>query len=242
MALVLATGLLALTNAPAGAEKPLELVLNPAAGKALHYSLDNQTEVNYQGRTMSTTSSGTLTLTRGADAANKNLVFDIVIEKIEMSRRQGNDLQSQDLGLDGAKLKAEVTSRGKVVKVEPVTTLSQQQATMAENLVDVLFVDLPDKPVKSGDTWTVDLSERDGSATGSGEFTLDEVGKKDGRPTAMISGPVRIEVAEQKITGKGSFEATVAVQGGYAITAKGSIDLKGDGPSVQQSFELKLAE
>lgn len=240
--LLAAIAVLAVAGGPAAADKPVDLVLDAPAGKTFHYKLDNQTEVNFQGRTMSTNSSGTLSVKRGADAASKNLVFSIVIDKLEVSRRQGDDLQTQDLGLDGAKLQAEVTSRGRVVKVEQVTVLGAQQMQIAENLVDVLFVDLPEKPVKTGDTYTVDLSKRDGSSTGSGEFTVDEIAKKGGRQAAMISGPVTVEVKEQGLTGKGTFEAAIAVDGGYALSTKGSMDLKSDGPSVQQSFELKLVD
>lgn len=240
--LAVAAAVVAATSGPAAAEKPVDLVLNPPAGKTFHYQLDNQTELNYQGNTMSTLSSGSVSMTRAADAANKNLVFSITVDKLEMSRRQGSELQAQDLGLNGAKLQAEVTPRGKVAKVEGVTVLNEQQLKIAENLVDVLFVDVPEQPVKTGDTWKSDLSKRDGSSTGSGEFTLDEIAKKSGHQAAMISGPVAFEAKEPALTGKGTFEAAIAVDGGYTISAKGSMDLKSDGPSVQQSFELKLVE
>jgi hypothetical protein len=239
---VAAAALLALASGPASAEKPVELALKVEAGKTFRYKLDNQTIVNYQGTEMTSMSSGSLTMTRGADAVNKNLTFDIVVEKLEVSRRQGSQLQAQELGMDGAKLKAEVTSFGKVVNVEGVTTLSQQQLQIASNLVDVMFVDLPEKPVKTGETWKADLRKRDGSSTGSGEFTLDEIAKKNGLQVAKISGPVTVEAPAQSLTGKGTFEAAVAVDGGYTITAKGSMDLKGDGPTVEQTFELKLVE
>jgi hypothetical protein len=241
-AIAVAAALVAGASLPALAEKPVDLVLSVPAGKTFHYKLDNQTEINNEGSTMSATSSGSISMTRGADAPSKNLVFDITIAKLEMSRRMGDKLETQDLGLDGAKLQAEVTPRGKVVKVDPVTTLDQQQLKIAGNLVDVLFVDLPEKPVKTGDTFTADLGKADGSSVGKGDFTIDEIAKKGGRQVAKMSGPVAVESKVQSFTGKGTFEAAIAVDGGYTISAKGKIDLKSNGPSVQQVFELKLVE
>jgi hypothetical protein len=237
-----AAALVATMNLPALAEKPVDLVLAVPAGKTFHYKLDNQTEMNSQGSTMTAISSGSISMTRAADAPNKDLMFDIVVDKLEMSRKMGDQLSTQDLGLDGAKLKAEVTPRGKVVKVEGVTTLNEQQLKIAENLTDVLFVDLPEKPAKVGDSWTADLSKRDGSSTGSGEFTLDEFKKEGGRQVAKLSGPITVESKAQGLTGKGTFEASVAVDGGFTVRAKGSMDLKSAGPSIQQSFEIKLVE
>jgi hypothetical protein len=237
-----AVAFVAAANLPALAEKPVDLLLAVPMGKTFHYKLDNQTEVNNQGTAMTAISSGSMSMSRATDAPNKNLVFDIIVDKLEMSRRMGDQLSTQDLGLDGAKVKAEVTPRGKVVKVEGVTTLNEQQMRIAENLADVLFVDLPEKPVKTGDSWTADLSKRDGSSTGSGQFTLDEFKKEAGRQVAKLSGSVTVDAKAQGMTGKGTFGASVAVDGGYTLRAKGSLDLTGGGPSINQSFEVKLVE
>jgi len=224
-------------------ETPLELRLAPPAGKVLRYQLDNQTDVNYQGVEVTTITSGRLTVARAADAENGNLLFDVVIEKLEASRRQGDNLDTQDLGMDGAKVKAEVTARGAVVKIEPVSTMDEQQQKVADNFVDAVFFPLPDKPVKKGDTWNADLSKPDGSRRSSGEFTLDDVTKKEGGMVAKISGPVTTESTTPPLTGKGTYEATVAVQDGCVLTSKASVDFKSEGgPSAELSLELKLVE
>ncbi len=55
--------------------------------------------------------------------------------------------------------------------------------------------------------------------------------------------PVTTESTAPPLTGKGTYEGNVAVEGGYILSSKGSMDLEGaEGTSVQQTFELKLVE
>lgn len=232
----------ALWGLAAAGEKPLDLRLAPPAGKVLRYRIDNQIDVNNQGIEVTTMVSGHVTLTRAQDA-NGNLVFDVVVERLEASRLQGDDLEPQDLGLDGAKLVAEVTPRGSLVEIEPVSTMNEQQRKLGENLVHALFLQLPAQPVQRGDTWKADMSKPDGSRQGTGEFTVDDVAKKGDGTLAKISGPVTVVSMAPPYQGKGTFEARLAVPGGYIVTAKGSMDLESeDGPSVEQSLQLKLIE
>lgn len=217
-----------------------DLVLDVPAGKLLHYRLDSQSDGNFQGSAFTQMVVADVEMSRVDDPKAANPVFLLHFLKVEASARQGGELQPQEFGLDGMKAQVEVTKRGRVVKVDAPPEASDVQRHLLANFADALYVELPETPVKVGDSWKLDLSKGGGATSGKGDFTLESVDTKQGVQVAKISGDVEVANQSPALAGKGHMQSEIAIAGGYALLAKGSVDLKGDGPSIVQSFELKL--
>jgi hypothetical protein len=230
----------ALETAPAAA-KPLELILDPPADRALRYRLTHDTETTIQGGVVGSRVAAEAELTRVVGAASDHVVVRIRFTKVTGVMLQGGKTMPLELGLDGREVQAEVTTRGKVVKVEPTSTgATPEQRRMLENLAEAFFVLLPAEPVSPGGTWKQSLDEPDKSVSGSGRFTFREIVAERGVESARITGEIAIKTASPALDGAGTVVSHVAVQGGYLVASKGSLRLTGQGPSATESFSIEL--
>jgi len=219
------------------APKSYDLLLNVAPDRVLKYRLDSQSDGTYQGSTFKNTVMAEVEIQHLTDVKSDNLVFLVHFLQVQAASQQGDHRSPQSLELDGVKTQVEVTTRGRVLKVTPQADVTPMQQRLLENFANAFFLELPDKPVKVGDTWTIELNKT-GGGTGTGAFRLDAVDAKS--ETAQLTGNLHVTSESPALEGKGQVACSVAVQGGYTLSSKGKIDLSGDGPSIVQSYELKL--
>jgi hypothetical protein len=238
--IAVALGLLAGVSGPALAGKPVDLVLALPAGTTLHYKLAQDTEGTYNGLPVGGMVRADLDVSR-VDSEGENIRVQVVFLRVEASRKMGDEVQAQELGLDGMKGQAEITKHGKLVKFDAPLEATKEQQLLLTKLADAVFVELPPKPVETDDTWTIDLSDKAQTITGSGEYVLESVDTKDGVQVAKISGETKVQSETPAVTGKGRTQAEIAVPGGYPLLVKGSIDLTpAEGPTMTQSYEIRL--
>jgi hypothetical protein len=218
------------------------LVLDPPVNKPYHYKLDTEQEANMQGAVFTTSMAAEATLTRVAGPKSDNLFVDVLFTKVEGSMKQGDKLEPLPIELDGKKARAEVTPQGKVVRVEAPEGSTPEEKRIYENLVDAFFIELPAKPVSVDDTWKISLGKPAEGREGEGEFTLEKIEKKKGIDCAHLNGTVHMQSKEPPLKGKGTIESDVATTGGFIVAAKGEVTVETSGPTVVQSFELKLLD
>jgi len=239
-----ALAVLAGVSRPAFAGKPVDLVLAVPAGTTLHYKIAQDTEATYQGLPVGGMLRAELDLRLvESESEGENIRVQVAYLRVEASRKMGDEVQAQELGLDGMKGQAEFTKRGKLVKFDAPLEATKEQQRVLSKLADAVFVELPPQPVEADDTWTLDHSDPAETVTGSGDYVLESVGTKDGIQVAKISGETTVKSETPALTGKGRTQAEIAVDGGYPLLVKGSTDLTpAEGPTVSQSFEIRLAK
>jgi hypothetical protein len=239
---VIRTGLVVLALAGlwgrAAAADSYDLLLNVPPDETLAYRLDSRSEGTYQGSKFLNTVQADVEVRRAAGARSDNLVFTIAFLRVEAFAHNGAERVPQKLGLDGRTVQVEVTMRGRVVKVEPPGDVNDMQKQLLENFANAIFLELPAKPVKVGDTWKIQLANSGGS--GIGNYKLTGTATKNSTKIAKLDGQLKVEGTAPPLHGTGHAESEVAIHGGYVVAAKGSVQLQGDGPSIVQTYELAL--
>ncbi len=240
---------------PAAAEKTA-LVVVPVPGDTLHYRIELQQEVSFQGMNVTISETGNVHIV-ALESRQDTLQFSVRFSGFEGSIKRGEELMERKPRLDGVSLRALVSRRGEVLRVEPQKSMPAGEVEELQNQVDNLFPYLADHPVEPGDTWTQTRlipNKEDKSAPpaidGSTEFTLDEVLKKDGKPVAKILGKgsakLNMPTPQGMVVGevKGESELLLAIENGRILEYKSNGDFAGSLGTIEGSrgeyFLLKL--
>ena len=133
----------------------------------------------------------------------------------------------------GKTIEVEVSSMGEVESVKGfISGLSKDEL---KNFAESWFFELPEEPCGIGESWRkeIDDSTETGVAKGFALLTLKGFESKKGIEVACISGSVEVDVTGK--TGRGTikgiqrstFEAKIAIEGGYLVTASIKSEMKG---------------
>lgn len=243
---ILVCGVLVVSGSAAKAQEgktPIKLVFSLPEGAVLRYESFNQLGRNFGGMdvSMNQTSKVEMAYAGGADSTGASRV-DLKYIEVKTSLVSGGRIQdwSPPIKLEGATIKVTIMPNGDIVKFDPgrkIPGLSSPDDLI--EIVNAWFVKFPEEEIAPGQSWTekVELGKRsDGGFGTTGEivFTFKKVEKKDGIDVAVIEGKMKLKLNQEEVEGtlvgegKGDLKAKVALNGGYIVELKESIDVKGD--------------
>jgi hypothetical protein len=212
-------------------------------GTVLRYSDFSQIDQNFGGSDVSMNQTSDLEMKYGQKPDSTGAArVDLKFGKMKSSLVMNGQLQewSPPLKLEGCEIRVFVTREGKVADFEPgkgIIGMSKKEDL--RDLVDALFVPLPDSTVSVGAIWTEEIAQgkKEGGAPeikGTALYTLKKIEKKDGLDVAVIEGKADIAMNMETpagtlvADGKAEIKARIAVAGGYVVELKQNIDIRGN--------------
>ncbi len=250
-------------------EQKVTLVLDLPEGRTFTYRTSLQDEINWGGVDVVMTQSAEVevSLDSKTDEGDIRILFNFL--KLKASRIIDADLQSVNppIDLNGKKVFAVVSPAGDMKKVEAGGYIpGLKKESDLEQYIEQWFIMLPGEPVGKGSTWMKEVLEKgkeegdEPELEGTVEYTLKKFEKKNDIDVAAIEAKVNLKVARMTrggpmrgvVEGKGKFK--VAIDGGYLVECKISVDVKGKVTSedpltggekesnmaVTQNIEIKL--
>lgn len=201
---------------------------------------------------------GTATVSPGEASSDGNSKFVVELTGIEVTLKQGEELQDLDLGLEGKKVNVTVTPRGDVVAIEPTTPVDGMTKGALKSLVKALFPYLPEGKVSEGDTWSekrVEANEdktiKEPAIDGQFDYTLEEFANKNGIESAKIFGEGKVKINQATPGGvfvgnaEGQTEVHVGVKDGWIVHSKADMTVSGKVGTTEiarvERFECKRA-
>jgi len=231
----LATAILSLSTGLAVA-KDAKLVFAPE-GKTLHYTINAQQEMNV-GFEFETNHKGDLDMVWMETTKDGNSKLSVTFKNIEGTTKMGDELQEAPLGINNKEVWVIVSPQGEVIDTIPQATIAQQEQMLLEQVIQTLVPYFSADKVGDGDTWIKDRNE-DSSAEGGQkvegqfEYSLDGFKKTDGLEVAKIVGEGKLKITQETPSGpvtgeaKGDQEFEVAVNGGYPVKTRSTVDFNG---------------
>jgi hypothetical protein len=223
-------------------KKQCKLAFAMPDSTVLHYKAASQLDQNYGGTDvrMNQTFEVDMSLMKKTDEGNYKV--QLKFNKVTSSVLQGTQLVEWDppLKLQGASIDPTVSPRGDVLTVEPGGHIPGMTSPSAlKEVVEPWFIDLPDTMVAVGETWKKDVLE---GAKEKGEpdikgtiiYTLKKIEKRGNLEVAIIEGKVKLKMNQPTgigvlvADGEGSIKAALAVEGGYMVEFKETIDIRGN--------------
>jgi hypothetical protein len=229
---------------PRAAEmKSCALSFSLPEGTLLNYTNFSQIDMNFGGSDVRMNQTSDLEMKYGekADSTGATRV-DLKFSKVKTSRVVNGQLGewSPPIKLEGAEIRAFVTRDGKLARFEPgrgIVGMSKKEDL--RDLVDALFVKLPDTIVSIGGTWTEEIEEgkKEGvepQIKGTAVYTLKKIEKKGDIEIAFIEGKADIKINSEQgagtlvADGEVSIKAQIAVAGGYIVELKQNFEIRGN--------------
>jgi hypothetical protein len=237
--------------------KDATLVFQPTK-TPVKYEISLQQEMTFMGVEQLVNGKGTALVSPGEASTDGNARFVVELSGIEVTLKQGEELQDLDLGLEGKKVNVTVTPRGDVVSVEPTTPADGMSTGAIKSLVKTLFPYLPEGKVSEGATWThkrleanEDKTIKEPAIDGQFDYTLEEFGNKDGVETAKILGEGKVKINQTTPGGvfvgeaEGQSELHVGVKDGWIVHNKADMTVSGKVGTTEitrvERFECKRA-
>jgi hypothetical protein len=196
----------------------------------VRYEISLQQESTFFGMEQVLNGRGVATVSPGEASSDGNANLIVELSNVEVTVKQGEELQELDLGLNGKKVDVTVSPRGEVVSLKPTTPLEGMTEDALKSLVRALFPYLPEGQVKEGATWVEkrvepsdDKSIKEPEIDGAFEYTLEEFGNKDGVDTAKVFGEGKVKIHKATPGGvfvgdaKGESEVHVGVKDGWIV-------------------------
>jgi len=243
ISLLLAFQALCCPSPRAEERKAYKLVFMLSEGTLLHYKTFNQMEQFYGGQdvTMNQTSEVDMAYGKGADSTGASMV-ELRYLKVKTGLVMAGKLQDWEppIKLEGATIRVTVAPTGEVVHYDPGRNIQGLQSPDdIREIINAWFVRFPDSSVAVGESWTEEIEEgkREGGesdAKGKAVYVLKKVEKKGNLEVAAIEGKIDLKLNQDTpagfLVGKAnvSVKAQVAVQGGYVIEVKETMDIRGD--------------
>jgi hypothetical protein len=220
-----------------------KLVFSLSEGTLLHYKSFNQTEQSFGGMdvSMNQTSEVDMAFGGAADSTGDSRV-DLKYIKVNTGLVAEGKLQEWEppIKLEGATIKVTVSPAGDVVRFDPGRHIEGlQNPEDLRDVVNAWFVRLPDSAVTVGQSWTEPIVEgqREGAepdAKGEAVYTLKKVEKKGNLEVAVIEGKINLKLNQDTPVGvligegKADVKAQVAIEGGYIVELKETMEIRGD--------------
>ncbi len=225
------------------AQGPVKLAFKLSEGTVLHYKSFNQIDQNYSGTdvTMNQTSQVDMSAAGPPDSTGAEHV-DLKYVAVKASLVQGGQLRdwSPPIKLEGATIKIRIMSNGDVAGFDPGRHIpGLSSAEDLRELVDAWFVRFPDQEIAVGQSWTepIVMQPREQGPPGEkGEivYTLKKIEKRGNLDVAVIEGKLKVDLNMETPAGvlvgkgEGKVKAVVALNGGYIVEIKETIDRAGE--------------
>ena len=212
-------------------------------GTILRYKDFSQIEQNFGGADVSMNQTSDLEMKYGEEADSTGAArVDLSFGEVKSSLVMNGQLRewTPPIKLEGAEIRVFVTRDGKVARFEPGRGIAgMSKKDDLRDVVDALFVELPDTIVSVGGTWTVEIEQgkKEGAEPeikGTAVYTLKKIEKKGDIEIAVIEGKAKIKMNSETpagtlvADGEVGIKAQIAVAGGYIVELKQSVDIRGN--------------
>jgi hypothetical protein len=212
-------------------------------GTLLNYTSFSQVEQNFGGSDVSMNQTSELAMKYGDKPDSTGAArVDLKFGKVSSSLVMNGQLQewSPPLKLEGAEIRVFVTRDGEIEHFEPGKgIIGMSKKDDLKDIVEALFVKLPDTIVSVGGTWTEEIEEgkKEGAEPaikGTAVYTLKKIEKKGDLEIAVIEAKAKIKMNSETpvgmlvADGEVGIKAQIAVAGGYIVELKQSVDIRGD--------------
>lgn len=213
------------TGASVAQDKPVTLAYKFPEGKALAYRTSgNETQnMDVMGQSISTLSRNSLEFSlKPKGLKDNNFTLGVTIDAFKISVESPQGTTSPDPAtVNGKTFDMVLSGLGKISDVSGASSIQYNMGETGKRNIaagfQAFFPDLPDHPVKTGDTWQSDTTIVDKSDTSEIKIALKNEHKLDGFET--VDG---YECARVKATAKGTL-AGVIEQGGMTLNLEGTI-------------------
>jgi hypothetical protein len=215
----------------------LRLDLKPATTDKYKIELDSTQHVNFPGAPPEIAVKGSMDFEMKTNAVDKDGLAEIEMKtsNVKLDAGQAAGMINTDQLPKEITVKAKLDSRNHITesKTEGLTPQAQMMMSMSGTSTSTMFVELPDKPVKVGDTWEIHLPKN--PMMGDKEYPLIAtlIGLEDyeGTPAYKvgITGKIEFDVdlgAVMKKMAEAGAGATGAPEG-MDMKMKGSVDIGG---------------
>ncbi|MCX5753601.1 MAG: hypothetical protein NTW97_08130 [Candidatus Krumholzibacteria bacterium] len=223
--------------------KSCVLAFSLLEGTILNYTNFSQIDQNYGGSDVSMNQTSNLEMKYGEKADSTGAArVDFKFSKVKSSLVMNGQLRewTPPIKLEGAEIRVFVTRDGKVARFEPgkgIIGMSKKEDL--RDVVDALFVKLPDTVVSVGGTWTEEIEEgkKEGAEPeikGTALYTLKKIEKKGDIEVAVIEAKANVKMNSETpagmlvADGKIDIKAQIAVAGGYIVELKQNVEIRGD--------------
>ncbi|MCK4235475.1 MAG: hypothetical protein KAX38_00050 [Candidatus Krumholzibacteria bacterium] len=231
------------SSLPGEERKEAGLSFAMPADRVLKYKISSQIEQNFFGIDMSINQSLEVEVSLDKKTEEGNYKILLAFKKTKASRIMDDEIMDWEppLKLEGKTIYAIVSPAGEVVEVDPGGFIpGMKKIADLKRVVDPWFIDLPDTLVKVGVSWTKEIIEKGDGGEGEepgvkGEivYTFKKIDKKKGIEVAVIEAKIKVNIHNvtpagvMDAEGKGKGKAYVAIEGGYVVEGKTTVDIKG---------------
>ena len=226
----------------AQAAKSCVLSFSLPEGTLLTYTNFSQIDQNFGGSDVRMNQTTDLEMKYGEKADSTGAArVDLRFGKVKSSLVMNGQLRewSPPIKLEGTEIRVFVTREGTVARFEPGKgIIGMNKKDDLRDVVDAMFVELPDTSVSIGGTWTQKIEEgkkegQEPEIKGTAVYTLKKIEKKGDLEIAFIEAKANIKMNSETpagmlvADGKIDVKAQIAVAGGYIVELKQSVDIRG---------------
>ncbi|MBN2070353.1 MAG: hypothetical protein JW814_02760 [Candidatus Krumholzibacteriota bacterium] len=233
-------------------DSEVRLRFSLSEGQVLKYKSNQRTEMNWHGIEFTRVSTviSELSLDKQIDDTTQQVALKF-IERRDRRSRGGGEFEDFDgpVKPEGKTVRITVDEAGRV-KEAIGFIIGIKKGEPLKSYVERWFFKLPEDPVKKDSSWIRNIPEDDPEDNGEKddqpalkgtiEFKLKKFEKKDGIRVAVIEYEADLvghQVIEEGMTEsviKSQGEVKIAVDGGYIVESKLSVDVKGEVITVDE--------
>ncbi|MFA4948608.1 MAG: hypothetical protein WC674_08905 [Candidatus Krumholzibacteriia bacterium] len=230
-------------SARAEEKKSCTLLFSLPEGTVLHYKSFNQLDQNFSGTDVSMNQTSQVDMVHGSAPDSTGAArVDLKYIEVKSSLLSGGRLMdwSPPIKLEGATIRIMIMPNGDIVKFDPGRGVPGLQSVEdLREIIDAWFIRFPEEEIAVGQSWTEEIvrEERDDGppgAKGQMVYTLKKIEKKGDLEVAVIEGKMKLELNQDTPAGmlvgegKADLKAQVALNGGYIVELKETIEIRGD--------------
>jgi hypothetical protein len=213
----------------------------PEEGKLFKYKGDSRMQVYFGSFSFETITGQEVDMSLLEVLENGNFRMSVTFTKSSTKMmRMGNLIEQEpQVRPEGRTIKVEVDGMGEVIEALGFI-MGVKKGRALDNYMEKWFFELPEEPVAKGSTWTVPIDEKSEegesevySYSGSAEYKVKKIGKKNGIMAVEIEGEAEVVIHSESVQGvfdgkaKSKQKVYVAIEGGYIVESESSTEIKG---------------
>ncbi|MDZ7859304.1 MAG: hypothetical protein U5O15_01320 [Candidatus Krumholzibacteriota bacterium] len=218
-----------------GSGKKIELRFNPQVGDISKYKGSHTREMNFYGMNFRivTTYRVVNSVREKTEEGNNTVRIKCLEQESKMVKKGETKSFNNPVKAEGRTIEVVVSPMGKVNNVKGFITGMKDDEL--KDFAEKWFFELPEEPKSVGDSWQkeIDDSTETKVVSGISEYTLEGIESVDGIEVACISGISETDVygkskqGSVEGTAKATFDAKIAIEGGYIVTVSINSEMKG---------------
>ncbi|HMA76209.1 MAG TPA: hypothetical protein VKO43_02760 [Candidatus Krumholzibacteriaceae bacterium] len=213
----------------------IELRFNPEVGDISKYKGTHTREMNFYGMNyrIITTYRMVNSVREKTEEGNNTVRIKCLEQDSKMVKKGETRSFNNPVKAEGRTIEVVVSPAGEVKNVKGFITGMKDEEL--KNFAKKWFFELPEESKVVGDSWQKEIADSTETRVVSGirEYTLEGIESVDGIEVACINGTSEMDVYSESEQGtvegttKATFEAKIALEGGYIISASVNSEMKG---------------